>query len=70
MSKGKEDTVKKELVALVTEQPDASDTVLGSNVPDVTGRVRYLYRMHPVLWPGVGRVAEVIGLWLVAVTGH
>ena len=50
--------------------PDAFGTVSGGSVPDVTGHVRYGYRTRPVFWPGVGRVAEVTRLWLIAVTEH
>ena len=41
-----------------------------SGIPDVTGRVRYQYRTRLVFWPGVGRVAEVTGLWLSGVIGR
>ena len=41
----------------------------GGSIPDVTERVRYRYWTRPVFWPGASSVAEVTGLWLVAVTG-
>ena len=43
---------------------------LSGSVPNVTGRVRYIYRTRPVFWLGVGRVAEVTGLWLSGVIGR